>query len=101
MIGLRASRFTRAPNSSIRQLKGIGIVPKSTTRFMGNAAYLDIATGEITSIWNVRAACSNNLFPANGILNAPNLTGGCTCNYLPISQGFVNAPVVERLAGRQ
>ncbi len=73
-----------------------------TTRFMGNAAYLDIATGEITSIWNVRAACSNNLFPANGILNVPNLTGGCTCNYMPISQAFVNASVVERLAvGRE
>ena len=63
-----------------------------TTRFMGNAAYLDIATGEITSIWNVRAACMNNLFPANGILNIPNLSGGCTCNYMPISQAF--APVL-------
>jgi outer membrane protein assembly factor BamB len=66
-----------------------------TTRFMGNAAYMDIATGKITSIWNVRAACSNNLFPANGVLNIPDLSGGCTCNYMPISQAFVPARLVE------
>ena len=60
-----------------------------TTRFRGNAAYVDLATGEISSIWNVRAACSNNLFPANGVLNVPNLSGGCTCNYMPISQALV------------
>lgn len=66
-----------------------------TTRFRGNAAYVDIATGEITSIWNVRAACSNNLFPANGVLNLPNLSGGCTCNYQPISQALVPSTVFE------
>ena len=66
-----------------------------TTRFMGNAAYMDIATGKITSIWNVRAACSNNLFPANGVLNIPDLSGGCTCNYMPVSQAFVPARVMK------
>ena len=66
-----------------------------TTRFQGNAAYVDLGTGEITSIWNVRAACSNNLFPANGVLNVPNLSGGCTCNYMPISQALVPASVFE------
>jgi outer membrane protein assembly factor BamB len=69
-----------------------------STRFMGNAAYLDIATGRITSIWNVRAACSNNLFPADGVLNVPNLSGGCTCNYMPVSQALVPTAVVDRLA---
>ncbi len=66
-----------------------------TTRFQGNAAYVDLATGQITSIWNVRAACSNNLFPANGVLNIPNLSGGCTCNYMPVSQAFVPMSVIE------
>jgi hypothetical protein len=66
-----------------------------TTRFMGNAAYMDIETGNITSIWNVRAACANNLFPANGILNVPNLSGGCTCNYMPVSQAFVPQSVIS------
>jgi len=67
-----------------------------TTRYMGNAAYVDIATGRITSLWNIRAACSNNLFPANGVLNVPNLSGGCTCNYLPVSQAFVPAWTLAR-----
>ena len=66
-----------------------------TTRFRGNAAYVDLATGKITSIWNVRAACSNNLFPADGVLNIPNLNGGCTCNYQPISQALVPSAVFE------
>ena len=66
-----------------------------TTRYLGNAAYVDLAGGQITSIWNVRAACSNNLFPANGVLNAPNLSGGCTCNYMPVSQGFAPASAFE------
>ena len=66
-----------------------------TTRYMGNAAYVDLESGKITSIWNVRAACSNNLFPANGVLNIPNLSGGCTCNYMPISQAFVPTSVFE------
>ena len=66
-----------------------------TTRFRGNAAYVNLASGEITSIWNVRAACSNNLFPANGVLNLPNLSGGCTCNYQPISQALVPSTVFE------
>ena len=66
-----------------------------TTRYRGNAAYVDFATGKITSIWNIRAACSNNLFPANGVLNVPNLTGGCTCNYMPISQALVPVSALE------
>lgn len=66
-----------------------------TTRYLGNASYVDLASGEFTSIWNVRAACSNNLFPANGVLNVPNLSGGCTCNYMPISQAFVPTSVME------
>lgn len=69
-----------------------------TTRYMGNAAIVDIETGYITSLWNIRAACSNNLFPANGVLNVPNLSGGCTCNYLPVSQAFVPVSSIIRPA---
>ncbi len=66
-----------------------------TTRILGNAACIDLATHEVISFWNVRAACSNNLFPAEGLLNMPSLTGGCTCNYLPVSQAFVAAAAVR------
>ncbi len=67
-----------------------------TTRFHGNAAFIDLESRDITSLWGVRSACSNNLFPANGVLNVPNLTGGCTCNYTPVSQAFVPTAVIER-----
>lgn len=67
-----------------------------TTRFRGNAACIDLASREIIPFWNVRAACSNNLFPADGVLNMPSLTGGCTCNYMPVSQAYVPASAIER-----
>jgi len=70
-----------------------------TTRVRGNAACIDLASREIISFWNVRAACSNNLFPASGVLNMPGLTGGCTCNYLPVSQAFVPGWAIDRVAG--
>jgi hypothetical protein len=65
-----------------------------TTRVLGNAACIDLATGDTVHFWNVRAACSNNLFPADGLLNMPSLTGGFTCNYLPVSQAFVPAAAI-------
>ncbi len=60
-----------------------------TTRYRGNAAYIDLDTREFHPIWNVRGACSNNIFPADGVLNVPNLSGGCTCNYTPTSMALV------------
>jgi len=67
-----------------------------TTRFRANIACIDLESREITSMWNVRPGCYNNLFPANGVLNAPCLTGGCTCNYTPASQAYVPASVIMR-----
>jgi hypothetical protein len=60
-----------------------------TTRYRGNCAYIDLDSREITPLWNVRPACNNNLFPADGVLNIPCLTGGCECNYTPASQAYV------------
>ena len=67
----------------------------ATTRYLGNAAYVDLATRKITPLWNVRSGCNNNLIPANGVLNVPNLTGGCECNYTPTSLGFVPLSVIN------
>ena len=39
---------------------------------------------------------NNNLFPANGVLSVPNLTGGCTCNYTPTSLSFAPQAVLDR-----
>ena len=65
-----------------------------TTRFKGNAAYVDLETRKITSLWNIRSGCNNNLFPADGILNIPNVTGGCECNYTPTSKAFAPRSVI-------
>jgi len=66
----------------------------ATTRYKGNAAVIDLDTQKFQPIWNLRAACSNNIFPANGVLNVPNLSGGCTCNYTPTSMALVPRAVL-------
>ena len=69
-----------------------------TTRCHGNSAWIDLESREITAFLGIRPSCSvnNNLYPANGVLNMPNLTAGCTCNYAPVSMACVPAAVVER-----
>lgn len=68
-----------------------------TTRYRSNSAWIDLESREITPLLGVRPGCSvnNNLYPANGVLNMPNLTGGCTCNFAPASVACVPAWVVE------
>jgi hypothetical protein len=69
-----------------------------TTRYRGNSAWIDLDSREITPLLGVRPGCSvnNNLYPANGLLNIPNLTAGCTCNYAPVSTACVPAGIVAR-----
>ena len=73
-----------------------------TTRCRGNSAWIDLNSRKITLLLGVRPGCglNNNLFPANGVLVAPNLTAGCTCNYLPVSVACVRADVVRRDGGK-
>jgi len=72
-----------------------------TTRLKGNSAWIDLASREITPFLGIRPACgtNNNLYPANGVLNIPSLTAGCTCNYAPVSMACVPAAAVERGGG--
>ena len=69
-----------------------------TTRYRGNSAWIDLDSREITPLLGMRPGCgvNNNLYPANGVLNMPNLTAGCTCNYAPASVASVPASVVQR-----
>jgi outer membrane protein assembly factor BamB len=67
-----------------------------TTRVRANAAYIDLNSREATSLWNIRPACLNNLYPADGVLNAPNVVGGCTCNYTHASQAYAPLGEIER-----
>lgn len=66
-------------------------------RYYGNSAWIDLDRREITPMFGIRPGCNvnNNIYPANGVLNIPNLTGGCTCNYAPVSMACVPAAVVE------
>jgi len=70
-----------------------------TTRYCGNSAWIDLDSREITPFLGIRPGCSlnNNLYPANGVLNMPNLTAGCTCNYAPVSAACVPTGLVNRI----
>jgi hypothetical protein len=67
-----------------------------TTRYRGTSGWIDLESREITPLLAVRPGCSvnNNLYPANGVLNLPNLTAGCTCNYAPVSAACVPAGAI-------
>ncbi len=68
-----------------------------TTRYRANSAWIDLDSREITPLLGIRPGCSlnNNLYPANGVLNIPSLTAGCTCNYAPLSTACVPAATVQ------
>ena len=69
-----------------------------TTRYHANSAWIDLDSRDITPFLGIHPGCSvnNNLYPADGVLNMPNLTAGCTCNYAPVSMALVPAGVVQR-----
>jgi hypothetical protein len=71
-----------------------------TTRYRANSAWIDLDSRQITPFFGIRPGCSvnNNLYPANGVMNMPNLTAGCTCNYAPVSMACVPVGVVENRA---
>ena len=47
---------------------------------MNSAGYQETVSGKVGLLHGFRAACSANLIPANGLLNAPNQTN-CVCAY--------------------
>jgi len=67
-----------------------------TTRSGGYVAYFDLSTRRMLDFPGIRPACINNLVPADGLLNAPGLTGGCTCNYAVSSYALVPAAALSR-----
>ena len=62
----------------------------------GHASYFDLETCRQTLFRGVRAGCTNSLIPGCGLLNAPNFSHGCSCNYAVFgSLAFVNLPGVD------
>ncbi|NOY80530.1 MAG: PQQ-binding-like beta-propeller repeat protein [Kiritimatiellaeota bacterium] len=43
--------------------------------------YVELDTGNRNYLRNMRSGCSASLVPAGGLLNAPNFSQGCMCNY--------------------
>ncbi|MDZ7615400.1 MAG: hypothetical protein U1E05_00260, partial [Patescibacteria group bacterium] len=68
-----------------------------TTRYRSNSAWIDLDSREITPFLGIRPGCqvNNNLYPANGVMNMPNLTAGCTCNFTPASVVCVPAAMIR------
>ena len=62
--------------------------------------YVDIHSGKRHYLRNIRSGCSASLVAADGLLNAPNFSSGCMCNY-PIQTSFamVHMPGIEAWAG--
>jgi hypothetical protein len=59
----------------------------------GHASYFDLQSRRQTFFRGVRAGCTNSLIPAGGLLNAPNFSHGCSCNYAVFgSLAFVHVP---------
>ncbi|HID21113.1 MAG TPA: hypothetical protein EYP14_01750 [Planctomycetaceae bacterium] len=61
----------------------------------GTGAFYDkrIESGTI-HIGGVRTGCTNNLIPANGLLNVPAMIAGCTCSY-PLLVGLALTPMSD------
>ncbi|MBI5688134.1 MAG: PQQ-binding-like beta-propeller repeat protein [Verrucomicrobia bacterium] len=59
----------------------------------GNASYCDLETRTQTFLRGIRAGCTSNLIPADGIVTAPHYSRHCNCNWpLSFSAAFVTMP---------
>jgi outer membrane protein assembly factor BamB len=59
----------------------------------GNASYCDLETRTQTFLRGIRAGCTSNLIPADGIVTAPHYARHCNCNWpLSFSAAFVTMP---------
>ena len=60
-----------------------------------HASYFDLASLRQTYFRGVRSGCTNSLIPAGGLLNAPNFSHGCSCNY-PVFASLALMPAIYR-----
>ena len=59
-----------------------------------HAAYFDLDSGRETFLRGIRSGCTNDLLPAGGILNGPNFSHGCICNW-PVWTSFAMVHMPE------
>lgn len=64
--------------------------------------YVDIASGQRHRLRNMRSGCSNSTIPACGLLNIPNFSVGCVCNYpVQTSSAWIHMPGIETWGGTE
>jgi hypothetical protein len=62
----------------------------------GAAGFFDLVQGGVANLAGFKSGCTNNLIPADGVLNAPDYTRTCLCNYQnQTSLAFVHMPEVN------
>ena len=63
----------------------------------GAAGFYDLASNSGTgNLGGFKSSCTNNLIPANGVLNAPDYTRTCTCSYQnQTSLALIHMPEAE------
>jgi len=62
--------------------------------------YVDLSSGKSHYLRNIRSGCSASLIPADGLLNAPNFSSGCMCNYpIQTSLALIHMPEAEAWKG--
>jgi len=67
-----------------------------------SAMWVELETGKRHYARNLRAGCSASLVAADGLLNAPNFSPGCMCNYpIQTCTAWVTMPGTESWAGRE
>jgi outer membrane protein assembly factor BamB len=67
-----------------------------------SAMWVDLGSGQRHYARNLRAGCSASLVAADGLLNAPNFSPGCMCNYpIQTCTAWVHMPGIESWAGAE
>lgn len=61
---------------------------------------VDLAAGTKRELFAARSGCSNSLVAADGLLNVPNFSVGCVCNY-PVQTAFAMVHMPEAAAWTQ
>lgn len=66
------------------------------------ASYMNLRDENRERRWfsGIRTGCTNSLIPADGVLNAPNMSFGCQCNY-PVFTSFAAFPMPQAGAWRR
>ena len=91
--GKQLSRHWQGTNTGTRGCNRTVANPYIITLRDAHASYFEVATGTQAFFRAVRSGCTNSQLMAGGILNAPNFSHGCACNWpLFMSYAMIHLP---------